>query len=391
MGTALAGPAIGSLGLRLLSAALGAELAGDRCAAGALPAIRHRCGRNGRLIGLLRHTKAAHHIANHAHAHKSRHGAGRIARRGLQGVGHCGHAAAFVHSGIGAIGYGVLHLLDLLHILGVQGDGIQRDLLHTDSAVTPIGLQRSIHSVSQLICSGRQLGGAQLHLSQGAKGGLQGGDEFRFHLLVNLVSGKRLHHIAADFGIEQQRVADGVGVNAVAADVDGTAEAKTLVHDLEDDGAGGAELVAHDLLGIDVIHSLILAGVAAVGEALADGFEGLEDTVTQLARKNGRFCGSIICIFAGFGADFHDLALLHDEHTLTIGHSDAGAVTDDVLTALGIGGTAGNTFLSFHHQGIHIHSVAIKEFLPLIRQYAAQGAQTCFNKSHNHCSFHFLQ
>ena len=38
-------------------------------------------------------------------------------------------------------------------------------------------------------------------------------------------------------------------------------------------------------------------------------------------------------------------------------------------------------------QRVHIQRIAIEKFLPLISQYAAQGAQTCFNKSHNDTSF----
>ena len=81
-----------------------------------------------------------------------------------------------------------------------------------------------------------------------------------------------------------------------------------------------------ELLGIEVVHTLILAGVAAIGEALADGLEALKNALTELARENGRLGRCIVCKFAGFSTDLHHLTLFHDDHALTVGHGDAGAV-----------------------------------------------------------------
>ncbi len=102
----------------------------------------------------------------------------------------------------------------------------------------------------------------------------------------------------------------------------------------ERDGVRRAELVVDQLLGVEIVDPLILSGVAAVSKALADRLEGLLDALAEVAREDRRLGRAVVCKFAGLGADLDDLALLDDDHALTVGDGDAGTVRYDVVALL---------------------------------------------------------
>jgi len=170
---------------------------------------------------------------------------------------------------------------------------------------------------------------------------------------------------------------------AVAAQIDRELIAPLLAdHHPEGDGGGGAVQDLAQLLGVDVVHPLVLAGVAAVGKALGHGQEGFRQTVAEVAGKNAWLGRSIKGELARLGAYLHDLALFHDEHTLPIGHGDAAAVGDDVILAV-VGAAAGGALLALYHQHILIQRITIEKFLPLVCKSSAQCAHTCFDKTHS--------
>ena len=213
---------------------------------------------------------------------------------------------------------------------------------------------------------GNDLIGPQLQAGQPAKSGLQSADEFGFQLIFDLLATVILLHIAAHIGIEQQRVCDLVGIHAGAAHGHINVQADLVVHNPERNGIGRAELVVDQLLGVEIVHPLILTGIAAVGKALADGLEGFQNGLAQLARKNAGLCRAVVSILAGLGTDFHHLALLHDHHTLAVSNGNAGAVGDDIIGCFGVGGTAADTLDTLGDQHIRIHGIAVEKFLPLV-------------------------
>ena len=233
----------------------------------------------------------------------------------------------------------------------------------------------------------RKGGGTDLQLGDLSEGGLEGGNELRFQLAVDLLAGVFIADIAAYVGVEQQGVGDLVGVNAAAADGNVNIQTDVAVDHAEGDGRGRAELVVDQLFRVEVVDALVLAGVAAVGKALADGLEGLLDGGSQLAGEDAGLCGGVVGELAGFGADLDDLSLLHDDHALTVSDSNAGAVGDDVVVALGIGGTGGDLLLALDHQHIFRQGFTVEEFLPLVGQCAAQGSDSSFDKSHGVAPF----
>ena len=231
-----------------------------------------------------------------------------------------------------------------------------------------------------------------LHLvgGKGGKGRLQG-----VHQLA-LQAGSQLRgvilggDVAAHVGVEQQRVADAISKAAVAADIHRELVAPLLAdHHAERDGRCGAVQDLAQLLGVDVVHPLILAGVAAVGKALGYGLEGSCQTIAEVAGEHAGLGGGIEGILARLGAHLHHAALLHDEHTLTIGHGNAAAVGDDIILAV-VGAAAGSALLALDHQHILIHRIAVEKFLPLVCKSSAQCAHTCFDQTHSNFLLYIL-
>ena len=196
--------------------------------------------------------------------------------------------------------------------------------------------------------------------------------------------------VAAHVGVEQQRVADAAGEAAVAPQIDRELVAPLLAdHYAERDRRCGAVQDLAQLLGVDVVHPLILAGVAAVGKALGYGLEGSCQTVAEVAGEHARLGGCVKGEFARLGAHLHHAALLHDEHTLSVCHGDAAAVGDDVVLAV-VGTAAGGALLALYHQHIFVQRIAVEKFLPLVCKSSAQCAHTCFDKTHSNFLLYVL-
>ena len=98
-------------------------------------------------------------------------------------------------------------------------------------------------------------------------------------------------------------------------------------------------------------------------------------------------CGSVVSKFTGLGTDLNDLALLNDDHALTIGNLNTGAVGDDVVADLCIGRATGDSLAALADQYIGGQRLSIEKLFPLIGKYAAHCTQACFNKSHDEYSF----
>lgn len=121
-----------------------------------------------------------------------------------------------------------------------------------------------------------------------------------------------------------------------------------------------------------------MTGITAVADAHADFLERFLDAVSETSGKDARFGGRIVSIFARFGAEFDDSAVIDDNHALTVCNSDSASVRDDVFASLGIGRFGGNALLSLCHQHIRRQSLAVEEFLPLVSHSTADRAENCF-------------
>ena len=78
----------------------------------------------------------------------------------------------------------------------------------------------------------------------------------------------------------------------------------------------------------------------------------------------------------------HTHSLIHDDLALSVRHGVAGAVGNDVVVPLGVGGEAGSLLLSPHDQRVYIQSIAVEEFFPLVGKHAASRAESRLNQSH---------
>ena len=389
-------------------AAVAAELAGVAgLTAGARPAIgRRRCRRGGglrrglrrgngllrRLLGCLLLTHGveilgvdAAHLTGHAHAHE-RHGRarGRVGRGGLHRLAlrareHRGGARR-VH-----VGGLALHLLDhlLVFLVRLHGRDAEGHDLKT-AAVAPLRRELLVERLGDLARVTGQRRVADAHVADARERRLQRREQFALELTVDRVAGVGLGDVGADVGVKQQRVRDAVAVLAEAADGDVDVDAGALIDHAERHRARRAVLVAGQLLGVEVIDALILRCFAAEGEALADVLEHLTDARAEVSGEDRRLGGRVVGVLARLGADLDDLALLDDEHTLTVGDRDARAGGDDVLIAVRVARTAGGFLLSLDRQHVGRQRLAGEKFLPLVGHDTAGSSGDRFDKSHKH-------
>ena len=288
-----------------------------------------------------------------------------------------------------------LHLLDhlLVFLVGLDAGDTKGNDLHAPQ-IPPPGGELLVERLGQLQGMAGQGGIADAHVRNLGKGRLEGGQKLRLHLPGNLVGFIVLADVAADIGVEQHRVCQPEAVLAEAPDPNIYIDTCPLIHHPEGNRAGGAVLVAGELLGVEIVDPLILGRLAAEGEALADVLEHALDGFAQIAGEKAGLGGHIVGVLARLGAHIHHLALLHDEHTLAVGHRNDGAVGDDVVIALGVAGAACGFFLSLDCQDVRRNGFAIEKFLPLVGQYAPGRAQCRFDESHGlpplSCTANFL-
>ena len=197
--------------------------------------------------------------------------------------------------------------------------------------------------------------GAQLHVGQLGKCRLQCADELGFQLAVQLIAGIILRNISADARVEQQRVGDAVGIHTGAADRHIHIQSDLGIHHTEGDGVGGAKFIVDQLFGIEIIHPLVLSGIAAKGKPFAHSFKGLHDRFAQISVKYAGFGRHIVGILSRFGTDFYNLSLLHDHHALAVCHCNDAAVGDQVVTALCIGRAGAGALAAFDHHDVLVH------------------------------------
>ncbi len=182
-----------------------------------------------------------------------------------------------------------------------------------------------------------QGGIANAHVGNLCERGLKRGQKLALKLAVDIGTGIIGFHIAANVGVEQQRVDDMIAVLTEAANGDVHVKPDIVVNHAEGHWAGGTVLVSDNLFGVDIVHALVLGSFAAIGETLAYIAEHGADARPQAARENGRLRGGVVYELAGFGADLDNLALLDYEHTLTCGYGYDRACGDDVVAALVVG------------------------------------------------------
>ena len=265
-----------------------------------------------------------------------------------------------------------LHFFDHLFVffLGFyRGYAEGNDL---DSAKTaPFFRKNFVKSVRHFRGVARKCGISDSHCGNLCKCRLERCQKFALELAVKLASLILICYVSAYVGVEKNRVADMIAVFAEAADIDINIDSCSFINNAERNGAGSSVFVSDKLFGIEIIDSLIFAGISAEGKTFSDGGKALFDAFAEIARKDGRLGGHIISVFAGFRADIYYFALLDDDHCLTVGDGDYGTVGNDVFGTFGVGTAVSGTFLSFCYKNICGNGFTIKELLPLIGKNAA--------------------
>ena len=291
-----------------------------------------------------------------------------------------------MRSGAGRVHKGcvALHFLEhlLVFLAGLHAGNTEGYDLNA-AQLAPLGGEHIVEGLGKLHRMAGQCGIADAHIADLGKGGLQGGHQLGFQLPVDFIAGVAFLHIAADIGVEQNGVGDAIAVLTEAADGNVDVDAGTLIHHAEGHRAGRAVLVAHQLLGVEVIDALIHRGLAAEGKALADVLEHCADRVGQVAAEERGSAAGIVGVLTRLGAHIHDLALLHDHGTLAVGNGHNGAVCNDVVAALCVGAASALAFPAAGGQQVSRHGFTIKVFLPLVGHNAASSAHCSSDKSHS--------
>ena len=323
------------------------------------------------------------HLACHIHAHERHRGAcaligrGRLHRCCLRADQMCSRSRR-IHKCRVALHF-FQHLLVFFARLHA---GYAERYDFKAAQVAPLARQHFIQRVRQLHRMSGERRIADTHVGNLRKRGLKRGKQLGLELSVQPVAGIILTHIAADVRVEQNRVADAVAVLAEAANGNVDVNACPLVNNTEGNRRWRAVLVADELLGVKIVHALILGRLAAEGEALSDVLERVEDTGSQLTGEDRRLGRSIIDKLARLGAELRHLALIDDDHTLSVGDCHDGAVGDDVLAALVVAAAPGNAVQALDRHHVLRNGFTVKILLPLIGHHTASRTQCCFNESH---------
>ena len=322
-------------------------------------------------------------LTGHVHAHEAHGRAALIVGGHLHGVALAAHQMGRrpggIHEGCVPLQF-FEHLLVFLvgrHAGHAEGHDLDA------AKVAPLLAEDLVQGVGQLHGVTRQLGVTDAVLTDAGEGGLQSGQQLGFQLIVQLVAGVGFGHVAAHVGVEQDGVGDVIAVFTEAADAHVNVDTGPLIHHTEGHRRRRAVLVAHQLPGVEIVHPLILGGLAAEGEAVGHIVDDGADAALQLTGEQGRLGGHIVGELARLGADLDDAALIHDHHALAVGHGNDAAVGDDVVAAMLVAAAAGDALLALDSQHIFRQGFTIEIFLPLVGHDAAHAAQCCFDQSHN--------
>ena len=248
--------------------------------------------------------------------------------------------------------------------------------------VAPFSGKNIVQSVRDLGGVSRKGGITDAHFGDFGESGLQSGQKLALKLSVDHISGIRTRYVAADVGVKQDRVRYAVAVFAEAADIDVDIDSRSLIDYTERYRRRCAVLVADQLLGVEVIDPLILGGLASERDSLAKVRERRLQVLSQISVEDRRLGGRIVGEFAGFSAKLGDLALIHDDHALSVRDRDYGSVGNDIVCASGVGGTSAYTLLSLSDQNVCRQCFTVEIFTPLIGKHASGCSKSCFNKTH---------
>ena len=322
--------------------------------------------------------QSVHHVAAlstcHTHAHEAHHRAALVAGSSLHSstgcTGHEGHACIRIRES--------LQIANVFFVLFARLNAAyaERNNLYA-AQLAPFLAQHVIECIADFLCMTRQCTVAHALFTHHAKGLVQTGQQLSFQLTVNLAALIFVAYVAANIGIEQNRIGNLVAVLAKAADRDIHIQTDALVNNTEGNRAGSTIFVADDFLRIEEVHALILARIAAIGETLADLSKDILNTLhIQAICHDGRLRRGIISIFARLGAKLYNLAVFYDNHALTFVDGNSGAVADDVILCRSVGAAslAGGTLHALCNQNIRLHAFTVNKLFPLIAQYAASCA-----------------
>ncbi len=158
------------------------------------------------------------------------------------------------------------------------------------------------------------------------KGRLERIHQLRSELVVHAVTGIGFLNVPRHIGVKKNWIFNLVGILSESLDGDVDVQADVSIDDPEGNRIGGAELVVHHLLHIEVVDALIFACVTAHGEPVTDLFEGRQNVLAKRAVKERGLRRGVVDVFTRIGAEVDDSALFNDDHALAVIDRDDGSI-----------------------------------------------------------------
>ena len=302
------------------------------------------------LVNAIHHVSTLH--TGHTHAHEAHHSTTLVGSSGLHGSTGCTSQEGGSCIGVGQC----LQIADVFFVFFAGFNAAYAEGYYFNATqIAPFLAQYFVELVANFFSMSRQSAVTHTLFAHNAKGNVESSQELAFQLAVDFTAQIFVFHVTAHIGVEENRVSNFIAVFTKAANRNVHVQTNALVHYTELDGASGAILITNDFLGIEVVHTLVLARVAAIGKAFTDLCENILDALHIQAISKKRWLGGfVIYIFAGLSANIHYLAAFHNDHALTIIDGDSGAVADDVILGAGVraAATAGNTLLALGYEHI---------------------------------------
>ena len=186
--------------------------------------------------------------------------------------------------------------------------------------------QLRLQGVSDLHVMSRQRAVPDAHCGDLRKRRPQMRQKLRLQHGIQRIPAIFLRNVSANVRIENKRIRDFIGKNAVQANGYINVESNIPINHTERHGLPRAKLIIQNFFRIKIIYALILSGISAVSKSPPDRFKGFFNARSKRSRKNTRLRGTVICEFARLRADLHNFPLFNDHHALSVRNGDSGAV-----------------------------------------------------------------
>ena len=159
-------------------------------------------------------------------------------------------------------------------------------------------------------------------------------------------------------------------------------QTNVLVYHTEWHRCHSSVLIADQFLNIHIVNSLLCGCHTTKADTLTQFLKGCLNILTQAAIEQAWLCTGVIQKLSCLCTHIYDLPLIHNQHTLSICHTDDRTIGDHVAVTAFLEQLILLSLVSSCHQNICRKGITVKIISPGIGQYAGCGCQCCTNQTH---------